>query len=288
MHRRKGEADGDSAPDQIPEEAKVHPKGSNKGLVIMVLAILGVAAILYSYYPSGKAAVSVSGNEKPQVKATTSTNRKDLFTKEDLKRYDGSNPDLPIYLAIIGEVFDVTKGMQHYGPGGGYAFFAGVDGTRAFITGEFNESGLIESVEGLELSQVNDIQGWRDFYHKDYLYKGKLIGHYYDERGRPTANRARFLELLKQHQAKDLVKKNWETKYPGCNSKWSQNEGSEVWCADQSGGITRGWAGVPRAYVGPEHPQRCVCIDERRLGTVDENDFLVYPGCDPLSPLCKT
>ena len=30
-----------------------------------------------------------------------------------------------IYLAIMGRVFDVTRGRDFYGPGGGYSFFSG-------------------------------------------------------------------------------------------------------------------------------------------------------------------
>jgi hypothetical protein len=44
-------------------------------------------------------------------------------------------------LVLPAQVFEVTRGARHYGPGGGYAFFAGRDGTRAFVTGEFNETG---------------------------------------------------------------------------------------------------------------------------------------------------
>ena len=40
-----------------------------------------------------------------------------LFSREELKSHDGvTQPSL--YLAILGQVFDVTKGHQHYGEGG--------------------------------------------------------------------------------------------------------------------------------------------------------------------------
>ena len=47
------------------------------------------------------------------------------------------------------QVFDVTKGARHYGPGGGYAGFAGRDGTRAFGSGKFTDEGLVDEVAGL-------------------------------------------------------------------------------------------------------------------------------------------
>jgi Cytochrome b5-like Heme/Steroid binding domain len=41
------------------------------------------------------------------------------------------------------QVFDVTRGRKHYGPGGGYSFFAGRDGSAAFVSGAFNETGAL-------------------------------------------------------------------------------------------------------------------------------------------------
>lgn len=46
-----------------------------------------------------------------------------LFTDEMLRKYSGDNEIL--YLSILGEVFDVTKGKKHYGPGQGYHGFTG-------------------------------------------------------------------------------------------------------------------------------------------------------------------
>ena len=42
---------------------------------------------------------------------------------------DGS----PIYLAVAGDVYDVSDGRAHYGPDGGYGGFSGRDATRFFI-----------------------------------------------------------------------------------------------------------------------------------------------------------
>jgi hypothetical protein len=45
-----------------------------------------------------------------------------VFTQEELGNYKGVDGS-PVYLAVLGQVFDVTKGRKHYGPGGGYEFF---------------------------------------------------------------------------------------------------------------------------------------------------------------------
>jgi predicted heme/steroid binding protein len=60
------------------------------------------------------------------------------MTDAELARYDGTDPNLPVYLAIDGEIFDVSTGRKFYGPGGSYHFFAGHDATRAFVTSCFD------------------------------------------------------------------------------------------------------------------------------------------------------
>lgn len=79
-----------------------------------------------------------------------------LVTASQLAARDGTRPGA-VWLAVCGEasarrgptppplllltpcslsrsasqVFDVTKGRKHYGPGGGYSFFSGKDGAAA-------------------------------------------------------------------------------------------------------------------------------------------------------------
>lgn len=56
------------------------------------------------------------------------------FTSETLAQYDGTNPELPIYIAFSGDVYDVTPGRKFYEPGGMYHFLAGSDGTTLLKT----------------------------------------------------------------------------------------------------------------------------------------------------------
>lgn len=66
-------------------------------------------------------------------------------------KYDGSNPNTPIYLALNGTIYDVTAGRSMYGPGGSYHFFAGRDASRAFVTGCF-DTDLTPDMRGAELA----------------------------------------------------------------------------------------------------------------------------------------
>lgn len=77
----------------------------------------------------------------------------------------------------------MTEGRQFYGPEGGYHIFAGRDGSRAFITGCFNEKGAIGDLRGLPESKIDSLKKWRDFYHdhETYKYVGKLLSEPIDE-----------------------------------------------------------------------------------------------------------
>lgn len=204
-----------------------------------------------------------------------------LFTVQDLAIYNGSDNGLPILLGILGSVFDVTKGKSHYGQGGGYNHFAGRDASRAFISGNFTGDGLTDSLVGLSSTEVKSVVEWRDFYVRTYVYVGKLVGRYYDGEGSPTkylkgveAKAARGAQLMEKQ-------KKEEAKIPGCNSKWSQDEGSEVWCDD----------GYPRLVQRPleialtgKMSKRCACFKQTDL---DQPGLEVYEGCDYLSKVCR-
>ena len=49
-----------------------------------------------------------------------------LFNKQYLLELNGEDGSHGLHLAIVGRVFDVSKGAKHYGPLGGYRFFAGM------------------------------------------------------------------------------------------------------------------------------------------------------------------
>ncbi|OTF74470.1 hypothetical protein BLA29_015512, partial [Euroglyphus maynei] len=60
----------------------------------------------------------------------------------------------------MGIVYNVSDG-HYYHPGGSYAFFAGRDGTRAFLTGEFdNVDELRDDISDLDESYFNGMEQW--------------------------------------------------------------------------------------------------------------------------------
>ena len=105
-----------------------------------------------------------------------------------------------IWLAIMGEVYDVSAGSEYYGHGsGGYSFFAGKDASVSFVSGKFNEEGLRKNFDELEVSEIRGIESWRLFYkqHETYKFKGLLVGELYDFEGKPTPVLNRMQEKLK-------------------------------------------------------------------------------------------
>ncbi|KAL6348495.1 hypothetical protein AAG906_009955 [Vitis piasezkii] len=188
-----------------------------------------------------------------------------LFTAQELALHNGANDSLPILLAILGSVFDVTKGKSHYGLGGGYNHFSGRDASRAFVSGNFSGDGLTDSLRGLSRTEVKSVVEWRDFYFRSYTFVGKLVGLYYDSHGNPTKQ----------------LKGSEEAKLPSCNSRWSQDEGGKVWCDN----------GYPRLIQRPleialtgKMSKRCACFKEDQLG---QQGLEVYQGCDYHAKVCQ-
>lgn len=73
------------------------------------------------------------------------------ITEEDLKQYDGTDPEKPIYLAIDGTIFDVSASPVFYGPGGHYHHFTGKDASRAWVTECWDsEDQLTWRMDGIE------------------------------------------------------------------------------------------------------------------------------------------
>ncbi|CAL5203493.1 unnamed protein product [Lathyrus oleraceus] len=206
---------------------------------------------------------------------------KRLFSSEELSLFNGTDQGLPILLGILGSVFDVTKGKSHYGSGGGYNHFAGRDASRAFVSGNFTGDGLTDSLRNLSSTEVKSVVDWRDFYIRSYTYVGKLVGRYYDSQGNPTkylkgveAKAARGAQLLEKQKIE-------EAKQPSCSSRWSQDEGGQVWCD----------VGYPRLIQRPiemaltgKVSKRCACFEESQLG---QSGLEVYEGCDYHANRCK-
>lgn len=90
-------------------------------------------------------------------------------TEDELKDYDGNNPDKPLLMAIKGQIYDVSQSRMFYGPGGPYALFAGKDASRALAKMSFEEKDLTGDISGLGPFELEALQDW------EYKFMGKYV-----------------------------------------------------------------------------------------------------------------
>ncbi|XP_070699307.1 neuferricin [Pempheris klunzingeri] len=210
-----------------------------------------------------------------------------LLSRQELSQYDGEEGSRGLYLAVLGQVFDVRRGHRHYGPGGAYHFMAGKDASLAFITGDFSDSGLTDDVSSLSPLQVMALYDWLAFYQRDYQTVGLVTGRFYSESGQPTEALVQVEASLAEGQRMKAQSEAEMVRFPACNSEWSTARGGRVWCSTKSGGVERRWTGVPRKLFSPgSSGVRCVCVEDPSAAEEDPN-LQEYNGCPPRADSCS-
>lgn len=137
------------------------------------IVLLGVLA--YSCYSMLRPAARpvISRDPPPTVFRT--------YTPRTLLPFSGQDGG-PVYLAVRGRVFDVSRGRGFYGPGGAYSNFAGRDASRGLACNSFDEDmltkdldGPLDSLEGLGPDEVEALHGWEERFLEKYDVVGKLV-----------------------------------------------------------------------------------------------------------------
>ncbi|KAF5357579.1 hypothetical protein D9758_007457 [Tetrapyrgos nigripes] len=141
-----------------------------------------------------------------QLKTYLPDRNQRLFSERLLSEFDGSKEGRPIYLAIDGDVYDVTKGRA-YQPGGSYHILTGVDAARAFATGCFKDH-RTHDLRGLSNKELDSIKHWKTFYaeHKDYFRIGR-VSHPPIDPASPIPEHCDPKKAAKQEQAEKAPKK---------------------------------------------------------------------------------
>lgn len=88
----------------------------------------------------------------------------------------------PVFFAVRGKVFDVSRGRNFYGPGGPYSNFAGRDASRGLACGSFDEDmltkdldGPLDTLEDLGGDEMEALQGWEERFNEKYDIVGRLV-----------------------------------------------------------------------------------------------------------------
>ncbi|KAF9885542.1 hypothetical protein FE257_012870 [Aspergillus nanangensis] len=209
---RSSRPDSSETPPSTRRQQQQQHHGNGVGVLdlLRVLATLVIASCGLSYYMTSSE--SLLWGYKPWFTRWPVLVRylqgPLLLTPDELTLYNGSDPALPIYLAVNSSIFDVSANPLVYGPGGHYGFFSGRDATRAFVTGCFEED-LTPDMRGVEemFIPIDDdtddvltsgekkvrreqetrvakarvhkqVQHWENFFrnHKKYFEVGKVVG----------------------------------------------------------------------------------------------------------------
>ena len=76
------------------------------------------------------------------------------LTEQHLLQFNGVDATKPIYLAIKGQIFDVSAKREFYGPGGAYSIFSGKDASRALGKSSTNEEDVSSDYSSLSEAEV--------------------------------------------------------------------------------------------------------------------------------------
>ena len=184
--------------------------------IIIILLICTSIYVLYTlnFFESEKPVSKATNTKGPHFGDPLLTGS--LFTREELAKHDSNGS--PILLAIMGRVYDVTKG-ESYHAGKSYPFFAGLDGTKAFATGEFDEKGLVDDITDLDHDSVRSIADWVNMYDEEYTFVGRLIGTYFNEKGEATPALLTAEKMLRNANRQKSLQQKEKFKFPPCNGR---------------------------------------------------------------------
>ena len=88
-------------------------------LVILNIIVLGIVSFLW-----------IKSDLFAQTHKTSGAKIYKVFTAPELAKYNGADPKLPIYLALDGYIYDISKGREFYQVGGPYHDLAGKDSSK--------------------------------------------------------------------------------------------------------------------------------------------------------------
>jgi len=106
------------------------------------------------------------------------------FVPDQLAQYDGTREQMPICLAVRGEVFNVSLGQAFYGAGGDYHVLAGTDATWRLGKRRL-EHDVMQDDHPLTAEENDEVDGWLRLFRSKYPRLGRLLTH--SEGGVPDA-----------------------------------------------------------------------------------------------------
>lgn len=102
------------------------------------------------------------------------------FTPKTLYKHNGFDTE-NIYIAVKGNVYDVSKSRQFYGPSGPYSNFAGHDASRGLALNSFELDVIrgigdpVDDLSGLTQQDLKSLDGWEETFQSKYPKVGVLV-----------------------------------------------------------------------------------------------------------------
>ncbi|XP_032511886.1 membrane-associated progesterone receptor component 1-like [Danaus plexippus] len=135
-------------------------------LILTLVIVVLIYKIIKSKF--GKIIEEAPAPELPKI-------RKDM-TVAELRKYDGSQEDGRVLVAVNGWIFDVTRGRRFYGPGGPYAAFGGKDASRGLATFSVTSSDKeYDDLSDLNSMEMESVKEWEAQFREKYDLVGKLL-----------------------------------------------------------------------------------------------------------------
>lgn len=115
-------------------------------------------------------------------------NNEDGFTMtaEELALMNGKDEDTPLYLSVLGHIYDVSANRRTYGPGKNYHGLIGHDSTVEFGLGCLpGDTGceVLPHIDDLTAEDWREAEKWAEMYHNHdkYVYIGELVASVVDK-----------------------------------------------------------------------------------------------------------
>ena len=98
------------------------------------------------------------------------------ISKERLREIGtGTDPKAPIYIAVKGTIYDVTKGEDFYGPPDGpYRGFAGYDASHALAKMSLKPEDVHGDISGLSAAERDILDDWERKFQEKYTIVGQV------------------------------------------------------------------------------------------------------------------
>ena len=176
-----------SSPVSIPNRAcatSANAPSPTSAALLTPLNLILLSLLLYTLYSTFfSSSSSSSSSSYPTLPRGPPPTVFRTYTPRSLLPYNGTSaPDAPVYFAVRGRVFDVSRGRNFYGPGGPYANFAGRDASRGLACGSFDEDMLTEDLDGpldtladLGPDEMEALRGWEERFLEKYDVVGRLV-----------------------------------------------------------------------------------------------------------------